>query len=417
MPAPVCAGWGREDNLEVRRNGRPGSGVYSTKETINQRADTHAPAKTDCEANQMQQRTRDMLVMTLAAAVLLGFCSTPAPAQFRLPATLKEGDPAPPLQVSDWVKGGPIKLADGKGKQVYVLEFWAVWCTPCIISIPHMTELQHKYKDDLVVVGITSMDPRNTLSQVRNFVDDQGAKMDYVVGFEREPATARAYLEAVGAMGIPHAFVVDREGRIVWQGNPLDTPTLDQVVADVIAGTFDLAKAQRTQEAGKLLQQAMMQLRMQRFEEVVQLMKEALKIDPAHEMALGLMHTVAREQLNDSAGLRAWCATHQREHADDVEVQYRLGRVLAESNDLTTRFPDLALTAARRAYELGGKQRFDTTALYARVLYLIGHLDEAIKLQQQALPLASESEQDGARKTLDYYELCRKLRDQYKPEE
>ena len=363
----------------------------------------------------MQKRSSNSLRVTLAAGLVLALLTAPAPAQFSLQPTLKTGDPAPPLQVSDWVKGEAVKLADGKGKKVYLLEFWAVWCTPCIISIPHMTELQHQYKNDLVVVGVTSMDPRNTLSQVRNFVDQQGVKMDYAVGFEREPATARAYLEAVGAMGIPHAFVIDREGRIAWQGNPLDTPTLDQVVSEVIAGTFDLAKSQKRQEAGKLIQQAMMQLQMRRFEEMVKLLKEALKIDPASEMALGMMHAVSREQLNDRAGLRAWCATHLREHADDVEVQYQLGRVLAESNDLTTRFPDLALQAARRAYELGGKQRFETTALYARVLYLIGYLDEAIELQKEALPLASEAEQDGARKALEYYELCRKLRDENKP--
>lgn len=363
----------------------------------------------------MQKRTRNSLTMILAVALTLGLLSAPTPAQFRLPVTLKAGDPAPPLNMSDWVKGGPIKLAEGKGKQVYLLEFWAVWCPPCIVSIPHMTELQQKYKDELVVLGITSMDPRNTLSQVRNFVDQQGAKMDYVVGFEREPNTARAYLEAVGAMGIPHAFVIDKEGRIAWQGNPLDTPTLDRVVAEVIAGKFDLAQAQQRQEASKLIQQAMMQLRTQRFEEAVTLLKQALSLDPAHEMALAMMHTLAREQLNDRSGLRSWVATHLREHADDVEVQYRIGRTLAESNDLTTRFPDLALEAATKAYRLGGEQRYDTTALYARVLYLIGHLDKALELQKKVVSLAPVSEQDTVRKTLEYYELCRKLRDGHKP--
>ena len=38
---------------------------------------------------------------------------------------LQLGDPAPPLNVATWVKGGPINLSTGKGKSVYLIEFWA----------------------------------------------------------------------------------------------------------------------------------------------------------------------------------------------------------------------------------------------------------------------------------------------------
>ncbi|MEK7713866.1 MAG: TlpA disulfide reductase family protein, partial [candidate division NC10 bacterium] len=89
---------------------------------------------------------------------------------------LELGDPAPELKIADWVKGTPITLASGKDKSVYVVEFWATWCGPCRTSIPHLTELQKKYKDKgLVIVGITDEDK----TTVSNFVEKMGEKMDY----------------------------------------------------------------------------------------------------------------------------------------------------------------------------------------------------------------------------------------------
>lgn len=138
----------------------------------------------------------------------------------------KLGDPAPALSVSEWVKGGPVTLADGKGKTVYVVEFWATWCPPCRESIPHLTELQKKYKDKgVVVIGVTTEDA----ADVQSFVTAQGAAMDYVVAVDKDGKTTEAYMDAFGEDGIPHAFIVDTAGAIVWHGHPLDG--LDEAVA------------------------------------------------------------------------------------------------------------------------------------------------------------------------------------------
>jgi thiol-disulfide isomerase/thioredoxin len=53
---------------------------------------------------------------------------------------VKVGDPAPPLKVEKFLKGDPVKAF--KPGHVYVVEFWATWCRPCVASMPHLTELQ-----------------------------------------------------------------------------------------------------------------------------------------------------------------------------------------------------------------------------------------------------------------------------------
>ena len=65
------------------------------------------------------------------------------------------GQPAGPLQIDAWVNGKPLSEAELKGK-VIILDFWAVWCGPCIATFPHLREWQEKYGDKgLVIIGVT----------------------------------------------------------------------------------------------------------------------------------------------------------------------------------------------------------------------------------------------------------------------
>src|SRR5262245_57999250 len=117
--------------------------------------------------------------LAVASAALVIVSATPAQA----PAKLVAGAPAPTLAVEKWVKGAPVQeFAKGK---VYVVEFWATWCPPCIASMPHLSELQRTYKDKgVTIIGMTSIDSRgNDLAAVEKMVADKGAGMDYTVAW------------------------------------------------------------------------------------------------------------------------------------------------------------------------------------------------------------------------------------------
>ncbi|MFO0935603.1 MAG: TlpA disulfide reductase family protein [Gemmataceae bacterium] len=147
---------------------------------------------------------------------------------------LKVGDPAPLIQGAKYLTGSEItSYAAGK---VYVVEFWATWCGPCIQAMPHLASLQREYKDKgLVIVGVTTKDPNNTAEKVAEFVEKKGKKLGYSFAYCETEATSDAFMKAAGQDGIPCSFVVDKAGKIAYIGHPME---LDDVLDKVVAGTW-----------------------------------------------------------------------------------------------------------------------------------------------------------------------------------
>ena len=66
---------------------------------------------------------------------------------------------APDFSLPD-LSGNKVTLQQYRGN-VVILDFWAIWCVPCLKSIPQMVQIQEKYKDKgLVVLGISLDDPK-----------------------------------------------------------------------------------------------------------------------------------------------------------------------------------------------------------------------------------------------------------------
>jgi len=149
------------------------------------------------------------------------------------------GEPAPSLYISNWIKGDKITALE-KGK-IYVIEFWATWCKPCIAGMPHLSELAEKYSKDVTVLGVSVYERKETtLPMIQQFVAGMGKKMDYNVATEQNKLMGENWLAAYGQRGIPYSFVVDQQGRIAWAGAPKN---LDNVLPQIIAGTWDIKDA------------------------------------------------------------------------------------------------------------------------------------------------------------------------------
>ena len=287
----------------------------------------------------------------------------------------KLGDPAKPLTLAKTVKGDAVDLASGKGKQVYVVEFWATWCPPCRDSIPHLTELQKKFKDKGVTfVGISD----ETAAKVEPFVKKMGDKMDYVVALDSDRKTSGDYLGAYGQNGIPTAFIVDKQGRIAWVGHPMSG--LDTAIEEIVAGTYDLAAAQKEFE-GRAAKEAKMQELNQAF---MKYMQAASKADAKGLAELG-------KPLLDMAD-------------KDPQILNAIAWNILTAPQIKTRDTAFALQVAKAAVTASKEKNPAVLDTYARALFDSGKTSEAVAQQKKAIALAPAAQKAEMEATLKKYE-------------
>lgn len=175
----------------------------------------------------------------------------PPAAAERTGPKLQIGDAAPPLQVGKWLKGEPVK--GFQKDSVYIIEFWATWCGPCIASMPHLDELAQKFqKQGLVVVALTTEDEANSSEAVEEFVKGDGAKYHFRFAFCDDDKMMTQYMIASEQQGIPCSFVVGKDGKVAFIGHPSE---LDDVLPQVLDGTWSQEKAKQLAGAKQQLRE------------------------------------------------------------------------------------------------------------------------------------------------------------------
>ncbi len=318
--------------------------------------------------------TRILLLIALAALA--------AEAQ---EATLKPLSDAPPLSIAKWVKGDPVAFEKGK---VYVVEFWATWCGPCIKSMPHLSELQDAYKGKLTFVGVTTEDERgNSLEAVEKMVGEKGPGMGYTVAWDDAGKTYDAYMKAAGQNGIPCSYVIDGNGKIAYIGHPA---TLDLVLAWLVAGKWDPERSPA--EMGALYQRVQGIFQMDRamaLPALAELEKERPEIVPSIEEAK--FHLLIRAgKTADASAIGSTMVEKGIRFNNPEKLNLVAWTIVDPETKTATRDLELAMKAAEKAVELTKGENGAVLDTLARVHYWKGDIGKAIEIQTKAVEKSAD---------------------------
>jgi thiol-disulfide isomerase/thioredoxin len=165
--------------------------------------------------------------MRLTASLLLGLALALAFGDFTTSSTMTalkpQQQPLTTLKLAQvkergfevrTLEGRRVPLAQLFGQdQPVLLNFWATWCGPCRIEIPHLLELAKQYREQgLTIIGLTVEDPVEDQAAVKAFAKELG--INYQIAFASPELFS--FFNGDDPRGLlPQTFVFATDGRLV----------------------------------------------------------------------------------------------------------------------------------------------------------------------------------------------------------
>ncbi len=95
-----------------------------------------------------------------------------------------------------------------------VITFWATWCSPCKRELNNYAELYEDWQDEtgVKIIAVT-IDDQRSVGRVAPYVNSSGWEYEVLLD------TNKDFARAMQVINVPHTFLVDGKGNIVWQHN------------------------------------------------------------------------------------------------------------------------------------------------------------------------------------------------------
>lgn len=366
----------------------------------------------------MRHSALSVLAFTPMKSIILSLLAV-----FGLPAmaaeTLAPGSAAPPLVSGEYVQGEPVKAFE-KGK-VYIVEFWATWCGPCVATIPHVNDLQKKFADKgLIVIGQNVWERED--EKVKPFVTKMGEKMTYRVALDDKSDGGKGkmsdtWMKAAGKSGIPAAFIVDKTGTIVWIGHPVRID--DELIGQIIDGTFDVAanaaKTKEKEEAAGKAEKLFNQFKKSISDkDMVVAAKTIEEIEALNNPQLNAYIPMMRFDIAINTGDGKAAGEHAlaimaltetiKNKQQSAFMLTQIALQLCVAKDLKDSDPKIALQIAEKASALTDGTNPGVLNTLARAKFVAGDKDGAIATQEAAIKNAPKEEMKAKlEKTLAAY--------------
>lgn len=331
-------------------------------------------------------------------------------------ASLTIGDKAPAITIGKWIHGNEVEKF--KKDNVYVVEFWATWCGPCLMSMPHIAALQTEYGDRVKFIGVTDEDAET----VKTFLDGKQGEdeektwqevITYALALDKDSKTSEAYMRAAGQNGIPTAFVVGKQGLIEWIGHPGE---IDEPLKQVVDGSWDrnafAADFKKKQEADKVFLALNMAAQAGDWDKALTLVDKIAESDPNNPRWSFTKIQIQMRAGRHKEANEGFAALAKGQWEDPKILNFIAWTMLTE-------MPEAEIDAAQaqkiieRANELTDGKDGSVLDTMARSFYVQGQLEKAVEFQEKAVEVGLPGNDAELKKTLEQYkaELAGKAKD------
>lgn len=323
---------------------------------------------------------------------------TAAPAE-ALPTLSLEGLP------EVWLQGTPVK--EWEKDKVYIFEFWATWCGPCLAAMPHMEQLHQAFKDNprMQIIGVNVMD-RKTPEALKEFIKNRPTPLNYTMAVDVDgKKTREKWLEPLKVNGIPHAFAV-KNGRLIWRGHPaqLSEKTMQAMLKPDFSAASLPAKGpdagahewQRYRETSQKVRELVEKDGKQGAQALLKQVQDSGKFPQDQVIQLKMIPFLVLAGQGKFEEAQSVLNDVSKEYPDDYRVQIDIAGTLMEGKSVPAGKMDAALVerCLNRCIEISRKSNKEASLpwrMMAELRERQGNMKEALQDMEKALSLTSIS--------------------------